>query len=228
MSSPSLKEDENEVRNTNKSKVHIEMNDVALDSSSISLSLLNDGRDEGPTTATTQTNLEIVLGTIKTVDCGTKISRRRKKRSLSLLPPITGCCRNATGVQVGKKKRAYGAIKSVESGIQIESGGAGNRLRLGWDEVKCRPINEHLPRNRQNNVKSPSSATTSLPTKAKIVTSVHYGHDDNEHAHDDVFTKKGPPPRRNVLPLTSDRRRDCQGQYWRRYRFIRSIPFNKK
>lgn len=195
---PSLsEEDENENRNTNKSKIRIEMNhgirvsslgrDMASELSAMSSSSLNDGRGEGPTMATKQTKLEIVVGTIKTVDCGTIMRRRRKAQTLSLLPPHTGCGRNATGVQeVVKKKRAYGAIKPVESGVQIiDSEGA--RLRLGWDEVKCRPIYEYLPRNRQNDVKSPSSATT---TKTKTVTHVHHSHDDDEHAHDDIFHKK--------------------------------------
>lgn len=195
---------------TKKSKVRVEMNDearvssmvrdAALEIASITTSSLEDVLGDGTAMAMTQAK-QTTVETKKIMDCRTKTKRSKKARALSLSPPKTVISRNAKEFQLSdgkQRKRSYGpSAKPVESSIRVASGGAcsSTRLRLGWDDVKCRPIYyEHSVHNAAHahaqDANSPTSTTTSLPKNKRILTSVNQAHEADVIVHSDSFRNK--------------------------------------
>ena len=192
---------------TKKWKVRVEMNDearvssmamvrdAALEMASITTSSLEDVfRDR---TAMTMTHAkQTTVETKKIADCRTKTKRSKKARALSLSPPKTVISRNANEFQVSdgkQRKRSYGtSAKPVESSIRVASGGAcsSTRLRLGWDEVKCRPIYyEHCVHNAAHAAQDANNPSK-LPKNTKLLSSVNKEHEADDIIHSDSLHNK--------------------------------------
>jgi hypothetical protein len=190
---------------TKKSKVRVKMNDearvssmvrdAALEIASITTSSLEDVLGNGTAMAMTQAK-QTTVETKKKRDCRTKTKRSKKARALSLSPPKTVISRNANEFQVSdgkQRKRSYGtSAKPVESSIRVASGGAcsSTRLRLGWDEVKCRPIYyEHCVHNAAHAAQDANNPSK-LPKNTKLLSSVNKEHEADDIVHSDSLHNK--------------------------------------
>lgn len=198
-----------------------------LESSTISSSSLE---DDGTMTTTTLSQSKLAtLETSNPAGSTTKKKRSRKARTLSISPSeivlVNGRNSNASGVQEeeggGKvRKRSYGTVKPVmlpnhhyhsSSGLRFgnnskssssssSSDGTGIRLRLGWDEIKCRPIYEHVPSKRTNAIRpttqdadTTSCCSASLPRNKKWMTSFQCdeeGNDSSAHTDDSLHNRR--------------------------------------
>lgn len=172
---------------------------------------------DGTMTSMMQSKLATVDTTINPAGSTTKKKRSRNARALSLSPSKTVKSRNASGAQEGDgggkvRKRSYGTVKPVmlpnhhyhsSSGSGLENNssssslsGTGIRLRLGWDEIKCRPIYEHARSNRNNAIRPTQDADTtpccsaSLPKNKKLMSSFRYDDEGNDSAHTDSLNNK--------------------------------------
>jgi len=186
--------------------------------------------DDGTMTTTTLSQSKLAtLETSNPAGSTTKKKRSRKARTLSISPSeivlVNGRNSNASGVQEeeggGKvRKRSYGTVKPVmlpnhhyhsSSGLRFgnnskssssssSSDGTGIRLRLGWDEIKCRPIYEHVPSKRNNAIRpttqdadTTSCCSASLPRNKKWMTSFQCdeeGNDSSAHTDDSLHNRR--------------------------------------